>query len=110
MQIWMTSIVLIARPQGLNLHKHWYHSLEDKLTPASVRGLSMYDVNFTVNVCVTLLQILIKMPAKRAQWTKDNLRAALVAIERGQLTQRAAAERHHIPRRTRRVSVSESSS
>lgn len=42
------------------------------------------------------------MPPKRAQWTEDNLRAALAAIERGQLTQRAAAERYKIPRRTLR--------
>lgn len=52
----------------------------------------MYYVNFTDNICVTLLQIFIKMPPKRAQWTEDNLRAALAAIERGQLRQRAVAE------------------
>lgn len=69
----------------------------------------MYYVNFTDNICVTLLQILIKMPPKRAQWTEDNLRAALAAIERGQLTQRAVAERYNIPRRTLRNHINSKS-
>ncbi|XP_045509196.1 uncharacterized protein LOC123704756 isoform X3 [Colias croceus] len=48
-----------------------------------------------------------KMPPtnrkKRGEsWTEDTMRAAINAIQRGQLTQRAASEKYNIPRRTLR--------
>lgn len=42
------------------------------------------------------------MPPRRALWTQENLRSAMAAVERGQLTQRGAADRYNIPRRTLR--------
>lgn len=42
------------------------------------------------------------MPPRRAPWTQENLRSAMAAVQRGQLTQRGAAERYNIPRRTLR--------
>lgn len=42
------------------------------------------------------------MPSKRvrATWSEESLRAAMVAVEEGHLTQCAAAELHGIPRQT----------
>ncbi|KAK9882675.1 hypothetical protein WA026_022726 [Henosepilachna vigintioctopunctata] len=42
------------------------------------------------------------MPLRRAPWTQQNLHSAMAALERGHLTQRGAAYRYNIPRRTLR--------
>ncbi|CAH1988789.1 unnamed protein product [Acanthoscelides obtectus] len=42
------------------------------------------------------------MPPRRAQWTQENIRSAMESVERGQLTQRGAADLYNIPRRTLR--------
>lgn len=41
--------------------------------------------------CLLNITDIDNMPPKSAQWTEENLETSLVAVERGQLSQRATA-------------------
>lgn len=65
--------------------------------------ISNYIIINLTCICKKKLFSLEPLPRKRGeQWTEDALNAAIRAVQRGQLGQRAAASKYNIPRRTLR--------